>query len=100
MANLVDRAIKTQNPDWGDLNAMMDTLDEREKENVRRTVITAIEAQITAKTLQGTVNYIFPLNDPGWDPNVTEQMARCPGLKDRCLENSSPFPPNSFNLSN
>ncbi|KAI1233206.1 hypothetical protein IHE44_0004800, partial [Lamprotornis superbus] len=33
VANLVDRAIKTQNPDWGDLNAMLETLldDIREK---------------------------------------------------------------------
>lgn len=40
MANLADRAIKARNPDWGDLNVMLDTLlDETEKEMVNRTAI-------------------------------------------------------------
>ncbi|KFO62916.1 hypothetical protein N302_12002, partial [Corvus brachyrhynchos] len=83
VANFVGKAVKTQNPHWNNLDAMMDTLlDETEKEMVRRTVITAIEAQIAARTLQGPVNDIFPLNDPGWDPNVTEQMVRL-----KCYQN-------------
>uniref|UniRef100_A0A8C5TDA2 Core shell protein Gag P30 domain-containing protein n=1 Tax=Malurus cyaneus samueli TaxID=2593467 RepID=A0A8C5TDA2_9PASS len=70
-------AIKAQNPDWSDLNVMLDeSLDISEKEMVTEAAIAAIETQITAGTLQGPVNYIFPLSDPGWDPNVPDQMAK------------------------
>lgn len=63
------------NPDWNDLEAIMDTLFARtEKEMVRRAVQSAIEAQIVAGTLQGSVNDFFPSEDPKWDSNVTEQM--------------------------
>lgn len=39
VASFVDKAVKTQNPHWSNLNAMMDTLlDKTENEMVRRTV--------------------------------------------------------------
>lgn len=43
---------------------------------VRRAVQSAIEAQIAAGTLQGSVNDFFLSEDPKWDANVTEQMER------------------------
>lgn len=44
MANFVEKTIKTQNPDWNDLDGVTDTLlDETKREMVERTVRTAIE---------------------------------------------------------
>ncbi|KFO55768.1 hypothetical protein N302_01143, partial [Corvus brachyrhynchos] len=83
VANLVRRAIKIYNPDWKDLNVVLDTLlDETEKEMVNKAVISTIEILITAGSLQGSVNDIFPLNDPGWDPNVAEQRAKLKRYQD------------------
>ncbi|XP_051634190.1 uncharacterized protein LOC127466879 [Manacus candei] len=72
MANYVQRAIKSQNPDWNDLEVMMDTLlDQTEKEMVKRAAQKAIEIQKTSGQFPGEdVKDIFPLTDPGWDPNV------------------------------
>ncbi|KAL2294563.1 hypothetical protein Nmel_008300, partial [Mimus melanotis] len=61
---------------------MMDTLLGQTEREMVWTVITAIEAQIAAGTLQGPVNDIFLLNDPGLYPNATEQMVRL-----KCYQN-------------
>ncbi|KFO55942.1 hypothetical protein N302_03551, partial [Corvus brachyrhynchos] len=77
VTNLVARAIDTQNPDWNDLKSMMDTLlDHTEREMVNKAIITSVESHIASRSIQGTVAEVFPLTDPGWDPNVPEQMAR------------------------
>ncbi|KAL2299215.1 hypothetical protein Nmel_002939 [Mimus melanotis] len=39
-----------------------------------RAVQSAVEAQIAAGTIQGSVNDFFPSEDPKWDSNVIEQM--------------------------
>lgn len=58
-------AIRAQNPDWSDLNVMLNKLlDSTEKEMVNKTAISAIKTQIAAKNLQRSVNDIFPLTDP------------------------------------
>lgn len=38
-----------------------------------RAVQSAVEAQIAAGTIQGSVNDFFPSEDPKWDSNVIEQ---------------------------
>ncbi|XP_027528820.1 uncharacterized protein LOC113962235 [Neopelma chrysocephalum] len=74
VANYVERAIRTQNPDWCDLEVMMDTLlDSTEKEMVKRAAQSGIELLITAGELTGELKDIFPLEDPKWDPNLPEQ---------------------------
>lgn len=63
VANLVIRAIKTQDPDRSDLNVILDTLlDETEKEMVDKAVISATETLITIGNLQRPGNNIFPFN--------------------------------------
>ncbi|KFO53045.1 hypothetical protein N302_04208, partial [Corvus brachyrhynchos] len=77
VAMWVEMAIKAQNPDWGDLNVMLDELlDNTEKDMVNKAAISAIETQIAAGNLQKLVNDIYPLAIPGWDPNVPEQMEK------------------------
>ncbi|KFO57338.1 hypothetical protein N302_13829, partial [Corvus brachyrhynchos] len=77
VANLVGRAINTQNPDWSDLKSMTDTfLDPTEREMVNKAIINPSEANIASRAIQGTVTEIFPMDNPGWDPNMPEQMAR------------------------
>ncbi|KFO52420.1 hypothetical protein N302_06313, partial [Corvus brachyrhynchos] len=72
----VEMAIKSQTPDWGDLNVMLDELlDKTEREMVNKAAISALETQIATGSLQGSVNDIYPAN-PGWDPNVPEQMEK------------------------
>uniref|UniRef100_A0A8U7N8D8 Uncharacterized protein n=1 Tax=Corvus moneduloides TaxID=1196302 RepID=A0A8U7N8D8_CORMO len=77
VAMRVEMAIKSQNSDWGDLNVMLDELlDKTEREMVNKAAISAIETQIATGSLQESVNDIYPLANPGWDPNVPEQMEK------------------------
>lgn len=60
MATLVQRAIKTQNPDWSDLTAVMDTLlDPTERQMVNKDITDSTELSRANETLQGTVAEIF-----------------------------------------
>ncbi|KAJ7423860.1 hypothetical protein WISP_31722 [Willisornis vidua] len=43
---------------------------------VRRVARDAIESHIVANQLQGTVDEIFPLRDPGWNPNTPADMEK------------------------
>ncbi|KFO57812.1 hypothetical protein N302_03222, partial [Corvus brachyrhynchos] len=77
VAMRVEMAIKSQNPDWGDLNVMLDELlDKTEREMVNKAAISAIETQIATGNLQGSVNDIYPLANPNWDPKVPEQIEK------------------------
>ncbi|KFQ67513.1 hypothetical protein N335_04650, partial [Phaethon lepturus] len=62
--------VKNQDPDWKDINLMLDAMTETEKQLVVKTARTYVEALITAGTVVGWIN--VPLTDPSWDPN--EQM--------------------------
>ncbi|XP_051636443.1 transcription initiation factor TFIID subunit 4-like, partial [Manacus candei] len=74
VANYMERAIRTQNPDWCDLEVMMDTLlDSTEKQMVKRAAQSSIELLITGGVLTGKLKDIFPLEDPKWDPNLPEK---------------------------
>ncbi|KFM10906.1 hypothetical protein AS27_07663, partial [Aptenodytes forsteri] len=66
--------IKTQDPDWKDIKVITQVLfDSTEREMVRKTTRTQVEAQIAAGTLQGQLQHHFPSVDPGWDPNGNGQ---------------------------
>ncbi|XP_071410337.1 uncharacterized protein [Pithys albifrons albifrons] len=74
VANYVERAIKTQDPDWFDLEVLMDTLlDSTEKEMVKRAAKAGIQLLRAAGQISGEVLQIFPPMDPKWDPNVPAQ---------------------------
>ncbi|KAL2308948.1 hypothetical protein Nmel_005121, partial [Mimus melanotis] len=77
VVKLVEPAINSENPDWADLNSMLDTLlDPTERRMVNKAIKTSVEGSIASGLLQGTVTQICPLENPGWDPNIPEHMAR------------------------
>lgn len=41
-----------------------------------KAITTSVEASIANRLIQGTVTQIFPLENPGWDANFPEHMAR------------------------
>ncbi|KFM04728.1 hypothetical protein AS27_08776, partial [Aptenodytes forsteri] len=74
VANTFEMMIRTQDPDWKDIEVIMQVLfDSTEREMIRKTAKTQVEAQIAAGTLQGQLEHNFPSADPGWDPNDNGQ---------------------------
>ncbi|KAK4811221.1 hypothetical protein QYF61_022118 [Mycteria americana] len=62
--------VKTQDPDWEDVDAMLDAVfSESEKQMVVRAARTQVQALVLAGTLPGTVDNHVPITNPGWDPN-------------------------------
>ncbi|PKU31626.1 hypothetical protein llap_18069 [Limosa lapponica baueri] len=61
--------VKNQDPDWKDIDIMLDALTETEKQLVLKMAQTHVQAQITASNLPGNVDNYVPLTEPGWDPN-------------------------------
>ncbi len=74
VANTVAMMIKTQDPDWKDIEVILQVLfDSTEREMIRKTARSQVEAQIAAGTLQGQLEHNFPSADPGRDPNDNGQ---------------------------
>ncbi|KAM7041637.1 uncharacterized protein M8220_007978 isoform 1-T3 [Acridotheres tristis] len=77
MAKAFEMMIKLQDPDWKDIDAMLEMLfDSTERELVVKTSRRFVEEQILTGNLSGTLDINFPTVDPKWDPNV-------PVLRDR-----------------
>ncbi|XP_050839647.1 uncharacterized protein LOC127060440 [Serinus canaria] len=107
-ACVVKMVIKTQDPDWNDLQVLLDTLmDSTEKDMVMRAAKERAREAIRAQRLTGvTVGEIVPTDDPGWDPNSIEGHQRlkkfqelsvrswrenCPHCTQRCIAHTSPY---------
>ncbi|XP_017670586.1 PREDICTED: uncharacterized protein LOC108497467 [Lepidothrix coronata] len=100
VANYMERAIRTQNPDWCDLEVMMDTsLDSTEKEMVKRAAQSRIELLITGGVLTGKLKDIFPLEDPKWDPNLPEKKEALKRYQDWVLYGFRHVIPKAVNWS-
>ncbi|RMB88909.1 hypothetical protein DUI87_34753 [Hirundo rustica rustica] len=71
VARVVKMIIKTQNPDWNDMQVLLDTLmDSTEKEMVLRAMKERAREMIRLHLAGGTtVNELVPSDDPGWNPN-------------------------------
>lgn len=70
VVNAFELMVKIQNPDWQDVDAILQMLfDSTEKDMVRKAARTQIQAQLASGMLQGQVENHFPSADPGWDPN-------------------------------
>ncbi|RMB89253.1 hypothetical protein DUI87_34370 [Hirundo rustica rustica] len=70
-ARVVKMVIKTQNPDWNDLQVLLDTLmDSTEKEMVLRAMTEKAREMIRLRVADGTLNELVPREDPEWDPNT------------------------------
>ncbi|XP_051627156.1 uncharacterized protein LOC127462542 [Manacus candei] len=64
--------IKTQDPDWNDLQVLIDTiLDSTEKEMVLKVMVERAKERIRTlpRAARGTVNDFVPREDPDWDAN-------------------------------
>ena len=66
--------IKQHSPDWADLQLLLDALTETEKQLVLKGA--GDLAEDDCRTTQEDVKDVFPLQDPGWDPNDDEGLGR------------------------
>ncbi|KFZ57723.1 hypothetical protein N338_03562, partial [Podiceps cristatus] len=70
VAKAIETIIRTQDPDWNDLQVILHTLlDGTEKRMVLNTARKQVEGAHTNGDLQGTVDQNFPSTNPQWDPN-------------------------------
>lgn len=64
---LIKLLIKQHNPDWNDIQLLLDCMTETEKQ-----LILKMAQDLAIDPLSSTGEYIkdhFPLQDPQWDPN-------------------------------
>ncbi|KFP21891.1 hypothetical protein Z169_02791, partial [Egretta garzetta] len=70
VAKAIETIIRTQDPDWNDLQVILDTfLDETEKRMVLNAARKQVEGAYANGDLRGTVDQNFPSANPEWDPN-------------------------------
>ncbi|KFQ25263.1 hypothetical protein N332_03795, partial [Mesitornis unicolor] len=92
--------IKTQNPDWDDIQVILDTLmDSTEKQMVLRTARMRAEEDIHARTVDGTIDQNFPTGDPQWDPNREGHMERLKSYQQWILYGVQNAMPKTMNWS-
>ncbi|TRZ08020.1 hypothetical protein HGM15179_019087 [Zosterops borbonicus] len=62
--------MKTQNPDWEDIQVILDTLmDDTERDMVFQAEKDRAREDIRNGLVTGTLDYNFPTEDPEWNPN-------------------------------
>ncbi|KAK4821607.1 hypothetical protein QYF61_025184 [Mycteria americana] len=69
VAKVIETIIRTQDPDWNDLQVILDTLLDTEKKMVLNTARKQVERAHANGHLQGTVDQNFPSANPEWDLN-------------------------------
>ncbi|KFP93481.1 hypothetical protein N329_07294, partial [Haliaeetus albicilla] len=69
VAKRFELIVKNQDPDWKDIDLMLDAFTETEKQLIIKTARTQVQIQITAGVLTGTVENHIPRTVPSWDPN-------------------------------
>ncbi|KAL2311712.1 hypothetical protein Nmel_003450, partial [Mimus melanotis] len=70
VVRVVKMIMKTQNPDWDDMQVILDTLmDSTKREMVLRVTRERAREDIPNGLVTGTLDYNFPTKDPLWDPN-------------------------------
>ncbi|KFO81779.1 hypothetical protein N303_00427, partial [Cuculus canorus] len=75
VARIVKMIMKTQNPEWDDIQVLLDTLmDPTEKGMVLRTARERVKEDIRQGVIPGTVEQNFPTEDPMWDYNTVRGM--------------------------
>lgn len=73
VAKRFELIIKNQDPDWKDIDLMLDALTETEKQLIIKSARLHVQVQITAGTLRGPVETHVPRDDPNWDPNDDQE---------------------------
>uniref|UniRef100_A0A8C3UWT9 Core shell protein Gag P30 domain-containing protein n=1 Tax=Catharus ustulatus TaxID=91951 RepID=A0A8C3UWT9_CATUS len=99
-ARVVKMVIKTQNPDWNDLQVLLDTImDSTEKEIVFKTMTEKAREMIRLRLVDGTVNDLVPREDPEWDPNSTSGSRRLKAYQELLTEGIRNGIPKTLNWS-
>ncbi|XP_050839630.1 uncharacterized protein LOC127060436 [Serinus canaria] len=100
VAQVVKMIIRTQNPDWNDLQVLLDTLmDSTEKEMVLKAAKERAREAIRLQLAEGTVNDLVPSEDPGWDPNTSGGMGAIKEYQELLLEGIRTGMPKTLNWS-
>nr|XP_032600643.1 uncharacterized protein LOC116806932 [Taeniopygia guttata] len=77
VARVVKMIMKTQNPDWDDIQVILDTLmDSTEKEMVLKAAKERAREDIRNRLVMGTLDDNFPTEDTGWYPNAPGHMQK------------------------
>ncbi|XP_061205549.1 uncharacterized protein LOC133210300 [Neopsephotus bourkii] len=75
VARVMKMIMKTQNPDWDDIQVLLDTLmDSTEKEMVLRAARERVREDIRQGLVEGNIDQNFPMEDPMWDYNTGRGM--------------------------
>ncbi|RMC04292.1 hypothetical protein DUI87_19111 [Hirundo rustica rustica] len=99
-AGVVKMVIKTQNPDWNDLQVLLDTLmDSTEKEMVLRAMTEKAREMIRLRVADGTLNELVPREDPEWDPNTAQGHQALKGYQELLIEGVRTGIPKTVNWS-
>ncbi|KFZ66404.1 hypothetical protein N338_06397, partial [Podiceps cristatus] len=69
VAKIIERIIRTEDPDWNDLQVMDTLFADTEKKMVLNAARKQVEAMHANGDLQGTVDQNFPSSNSEWDPN-------------------------------
>ncbi|RMC04260.1 hypothetical protein DUI87_19079 [Hirundo rustica rustica] len=89
--------IKQHSPDWADLQLLLDALTETEKQLVLKVV--GDLAEDDCRTTQEDVKDVFPLQDPGWDPNDDEGLGRLKRYQELIVKGLERAIPKTINWS-
>uniref|UniRef100_A0A8B9EJJ4 Core shell protein Gag P30 domain-containing protein n=1 Tax=Anser cygnoides TaxID=8845 RepID=A0A8B9EJJ4_ANSCY len=83
VARVMKMIIKTQNPDWDDLQVILDTLmDSTEKDTVLRAARERAKEDVRNGLVSGSVDQNFPTEDPQWDYNTGDGLRRLKRYQD------------------
>ncbi|RMB92916.1 hypothetical protein DUI87_30654 [Hirundo rustica rustica] len=89
--------IKQHSPDWADLQLLLDALTETEKQLVLK--VAGDLAEDDCRTTQEDVKDVFPLQDPGWDPNDDEKLGRLKRYQELIVKGLERAIPKTINWS-
>uniref|UniRef100_A0A8D0KWC1 Core shell protein Gag P30 domain-containing protein n=1 Tax=Strix occidentalis caurina TaxID=311401 RepID=A0A8D0KWC1_STROC len=89
--------LKQHNPDWNDIQLLLDYLTETEKQLVLKAA--GDLASDYCRTTGNEVKDFFPLQDPRWNPNSSAQMDRLKGYQDLILKGLERAMPKNINWS-
>uniref|UniRef100_A0A8C9L8D5 Core shell protein Gag P30 domain-containing protein n=1 Tax=Pavo cristatus TaxID=9049 RepID=A0A8C9L8D5_PAVCR len=99
VAKRFEMIVKNQDPDWRDVDLMLDVMSESEKQMVLRSARAQVQARITAGTLCGGVEQYVPLQDPKWNPNDPAEYQLLKQYREWIklgLENAIPLPASNW----
>ncbi|RMB96317.1 hypothetical protein DUI87_27182 [Hirundo rustica rustica] len=89
--------VKQHSPDWADLQLLLDALTETEKQLVLK--VAGDLAEDDCRTTQEDVKDVFPLQDPGWDPNDDEELGQLKRYQELIVKGLERAIPKTINWS-